>query len=128
MTPTQQRQLALFTAAVDRHEKAAADKSWIGGTDPARHADIVDEYHKSYASLLDLFARALTNEEGHSGAKVGDGTPDAALAIGEDAFKAGFEAGVFGPFGGQMARALLPSAAEAAWSSYDPTEHIKELS
>lgn len=61
--------------------------------------------------------------------KVGDGTPDAALAIGEDAFKAGYNAAA--------ARASLfyPTRItewdvhrEEAWSRYDPPEDIKALS
>jgi hypothetical protein len=61
--------------------------------------------------------------------KVGDGTPDAALAIGEDAFRAGFAAAW------QLWSKVYPAqpqgeaaAASRAWSEYDPPEHIKALS
>jgi hypothetical protein len=63
--------------------------------------------------------------------KVGDGTPDAALAIGKHAFRAGFAAGKFGinyvnrenPFSH-----LGAPEVDAAWSDYNPPEDIKALS
>ena len=61
-----------------------------------------------------------------SGPHVGDGSGDAALAIGEHAFLAGWDAA--------MAHANYPTNAESivpkmdAWSEYDPPEEIKALS
>lgn len=58
------------------------------------------------------------------GPRLGDGSGDAALAIGEHAFyagfDAGFEAGRQGPLGENMKF--------AAWDAYEPSEDIKELS
>jgi len=62
------------------------------------------------------------------GPRVGDGTPDAALAISEHAFRAGWTA----------MRASMKAEVDAdfghredlfqqAWDAYDPPEHIKDL-
>lgn len=61
--------------------------------------------------------------------KVGDGTPDAALAIGEHAFRAGYDAAarVFAnaaPIGHQNWEA----GKDYSWGQYDPPEDIKALS
>jgi hypothetical protein len=57
--------------------------------------------------------------------RLGDGTSDAALAIGEHAFRAGFEAGADW---GHKRVGHRPSALAVAWSDYDPPEDIKALS
>lgn len=57
--------------------------------------------------------------------KVGDGSGDAAVAIGEHAFKAGYVAGST-PYRGKGAD--LEGEATKAWDAYDPPEHIKDLS
>ncbi len=68
------------------------------------------------------------------GAKVGDGTPDAALAIGEHAFRAGWHAHARFSLGlendlGELGMSPQGAAAqERAWDAYDPPEHIKDLS
>ena len=67
----------------------------------------------------------------HEGPKVGDGTGDAAIAIGEHAFRAGYEAcrndvahsKQVVSYPGEYDKHL-----EAAWGAYDPPEHIKDLS
>lgn len=71
---------------------------------------------------------ANTVVERLEGAHIGDGTADAALAIGEDAFRAGYEAAA------KRALAFYPTKLtdwqahlEQAWSDYDPPEHIKDL-
>jgi hypothetical protein len=59
--------------------------------------------------------------------KVGDGTPDAALAIGEHAFRAGWDDGFLaGNFEGTPG--VASQTKDEAWGNYDPPEHIKELS
>lgn len=58
-----------------------------------------------------------------SGPKVGDGTGDAALAIGEHAFRAGFEAAERA-----WRNANDAHAQNQAWDAYDPPEDIKALS
>ena len=57
--------------------------------------------------------------------KLGDGTPDAALAIGEHAFRAGFARGFY--YADQTSRSEA-GAVEDAWDEYDPPEYIKALS
>ena len=54
--------------------------------------------------------------------KVGDGTPDAALAIGEHAFRAGYNKGWDDHRNSPDWR-----APDSAWDAYDPPEHIKDL-
>ena len=56
--------------------------------------------------------------------RLGDGSGDAALAIGEHAFYAGFEAGYM-PLNRDEA---FFAKREQAWSNYEPSEDIKELS
>lgn len=60
--------------------------------------------------------------------RVGDGSGDAAIAIGEHAFKAGWDAG--NSYAMCVARDAEDdlSVRETAWSEYDPPEHIKALS
>lgn len=61
---------------------------------------------------------------------VGDGSGDAAIAIGEHAFRAGWDACVQAVHR-QMNVSYPDNVAakrEAAWSSYDPPEDIKALS
>lgn len=62
----------------------------------------------------------------NSGPRVGDGTGDAALAIGEHAFGAGWDACC-------KSYGLMPGRESGqtkydAWSDYDPPEDIKALS
>jgi hypothetical protein len=53
---------------------------------------------------------------------------DAALAIGEDAFRAGFQAALNWMKGPQpISQATAALAVNAAWSDYDPPEGIKAL-
>jgi hypothetical protein len=59
------------------------------------------------------------------GPKVGDGTGDAAVAIGEHAFRAGWDA-CDEASGVQSER--RSTTVERAWGEYDPPEHIKALS
>lgn len=59
--------------------------------------------------------------------QVGDGTPDAALAIGEHAFRAGFKAATRYDWNVSADGHEL-ELEEQAWSEYDPPEHIKALS
>lgn len=54
--------------------------------------------------------------------KVGDGAGDAALAIGEHAFLAGYDRGYSAGQNG------ADSKPHEAWSDYDPPEDIKALS
>lgn len=61
--------------------------------------------------------------------RVGDGSGDAAIAIGEHAFRAGYKRAA------DRARAFYPTRIESdeahmeqAWSEYDPPEDIKALS
>lgn len=65
----------------------------------------------------------------HRTPTVGDGSGDAAVAIAEHAFKAGYQSAA------DRARAFHPTRIEddtahkeRAWSEYDPPEHIKALS
>lgn len=57
-----------------------------------------------------------------AGPRVGDGSGDAALAIGEHAFKAGYQKA-----NDEIGSYAVPEQMEAAWSEYDPPEHIKAL-
>lgn len=57
---------------------------------------------------------------------------DAALAIGEHAFRAGVDSGIEfcvseGWCSDEGARALLPDFKQEAWTDYEPPEHIKDL-
>lgn len=63
------------------------------------------------------------------GPKLGDGTPDAALAIAEHAFRAGWDACW------SLWRRVYPTQPDSKenavahhWDNYDPPEHIKALS
>ena len=56
------------------------------------------------------------------GPHVGDGTPDAALAISEHAVRYGYARGWQDAMRGEG------SAQDRAWDEYDPPEHIKDLS
>lgn len=68
------------------------------------------------------------------GPRLGDGSGDAALAIGEHAFYAGYEAGVLDVFNASPNPIPLEKnetfygKREIAWSNYEPSEDIKELS
>ncbi len=62
--------------------------------------------------------------------KVGDGTIDAALAIGEHAFRAGFVCALEAAKNEGWAGAptsILAVEVDKGWSSYDPPEDIKAL-
>lgn len=63
--------------------------------------------------------------EAAEGPHVGDGTPDAALAIGEHAFGAGWDACCVA-YGLKPGRESGQTKYEA-WSDYDPPEDIKAL-
>lgn len=76
------------------------------------------------AVLYDAFAELMP------GPKVGDGTPDAALAIAEHAFRAGFVAGeawLYPPGDNRTHEETRAAMEDIAWSEYDPPEHIKAL-
>ena len=64
--------------------------------------------------------------------RLGDGSGDAAIAIGEHAFYAGYEAGVFDlpnyTFSPLTKNEEFYARREIAWSNYEPSEDIKELS
>lgn len=62
------------------------------------------------------------------GPKVGDGTGDAAIAIGEHAFRAGYQAAVNEKVEGGYWAPRHMDFENKAWDAYDPPEHIKELS
>lgn len=62
------------------------------------------------------------------GPKVGDGTGDAAIAIGEHAFRAGFAKGHQFGLGTDLPCNEHSSGADRAWNDYDPPEYIKDLS
>ena len=66
--------------------------------------------------IMLLFKEACNDLGWEIGPKVGDGTPDAALAIGEHAFRAGYQACEGkSPWGN----------VDSAWDNYDPLEDIK---
>lgn len=66
----------------------------------------------------------------NTGHKLGDGAPDAAIAIGEHAFRAGFAAG--DEWGNKdsylRGNQTDGGAVNDAWSDYEPSEDIKALS
>jgi hypothetical protein len=72
-----------------------------------------DEFFAPILKLLDI-------------PQIGDGTPDAALAIGEHAFRAGHRAGFKQAYDDERGRPTL--SVDEALSNYDPPEHIKALS
>lgn len=76
---------------------------------------------RTYAKFKEILAM--------DGPNVGDGTGDAALAIGEHAFRAGWDAAVeAGPEWDDLFHGVSDTAKEKAWDAYDPPEDIKALS
>jgi hypothetical protein len=114
-----------YKAALDRFEKAV-----LGQMDGRPEAE--QEYERAHRVLVGkLNYRQLAAEQraaeqrADRSSKVGDGTPDAALAIAEHAFRAGYEAGVEDALSGGHGGG--PDV-ERAWSTYEPPEDIKALS
>lgn len=63
------------------------------------------------------------------GSKLGDGSGDAAIVIGEHAFRAGYNVGYDDGYGnGGAPRLHAATGADRGWSDYEPPEHIKALS
>lgn len=99
----------------------------VGNLERLIKAGVAQELiEEQQAVLYDAFAELMT------GPKVGDGTGDAALAIAEHAFRAGFKAAADYATAKAYLEEQLAEPAERelewAWSMYDPPEHIKALS
>lgn len=80
-----------------------------------RHSLTTSEWLEAGPLLLGMVVAKLSEEGGG----------EAALAIGEDAFRAGYKAGVDwsqGPYAEKPNNGV-----DEAWSAYEPPEDIKEL-
>lgn len=114
-----------MTTALDRAKQALAhhDKFNTIGDDHGLYMcpqDTLYElpHNEGQFTLADL--RELVQYAERS-PRVGDGSGDAAIAIGEHAFRSGFGAGMAYTQDDGLNCSL-------AWDAYDPPEHIKELS
>jgi len=105
-----------------RDAVTVADALEVFDTSCSEEPDLTDEARALHCAIVAIRMERERNE----GPKVGDGSGDAALAIGEHAFRAGYEACLNDACPGGPIN--YTGTVDEAWDAYDPPEDIKALS